>query len=306
MKKTNNILKVIGIAAVAGSITLFAACSNTQTTETPVNNAGVTQASNVSVTAQSVSLEDAIGIALAHAGIAREDARFTKTQFDNDDGVKKYEIDFIAGDKEYEYDVAESDGRILKSETEKEKNTAVNFSEGTTKASAAAPELTREVTQTSKTTKAQNAGYISVEDAKAAALKHASVAAENAKFEKAAFDVDDLIPHYDIEFYADGYEYDYEINAKTADVIEFGKEKERSNPAVTAASSFITAEEAKAAALKHAGVNAADARFEKTELDRDDAIPHYEIEFRAGRVEYEYEINAKTGSVIASEKDIDD
>lgn len=297
MKKRNNLLKVIGIAVIAGTVALFAACGNNNSTaETPVNNAGVSQSVTQSVAAQSISLEDAIEIALKHAGVARENARFTKTQIDNDDKVKNYDIEFVTNEKEYDYEVAVSDGKILKSEQEFITN--VLFDEKTTKA----PETAKAEV---KTTKAQKSGYISIDDAKAAALKHAGVAADGAVFEKANFDSDDLIPHYDVEFYSGGYEYDYEINAKNGEVIEFGKEKERNNPAVTV-SDFITADEAKQAALKHAGINAADAKFAKTELDRDDAIPHYEIEFRVGRIEYEYEVNAKTGSVIASEKDFDD
>lgn len=295
MKKTNSILKAIGISAIAGTIALFAACSNTQTAETPVNNAGVSQ-SATSVTVQNISLEDAIEIAVNHAGVARENARFTKTQLDNDDKVKKYEIDFIANGKEYEYDIALGDGKIIKNEAEAERNTD--------NPTASAPGQTEK--NAAETTKKQSAGYISVEDAKDAALRHASVSADNAVFEKAAFDSDDLIPHYDIEFHCDGYEYDYEINASTAEVIEFDKEKERSNAAVTSSANYITAEQAIEAALTHAEVSMADAKVVKSELDRDDAIAHYEIEFRVGRVEYEYEINAKTGSVIASEKDFDD
>ena len=42
------------------------------------------------------------------------------------------------------------------------------------------------------------------------------------------------------------------------------------------------------------------------EPDYDDGFTKYEIEFRAGSFEYEYELDARTGKILKSEKDIDD
>lgn len=295
--KKNNVLKALGAVAIAGSVALFAACSNTQTNEAPVNQASGSQLTTRAAES-SISLDKAIEIALAHAGVSRDNASFTKTQLDGDDAVPNYEIEFIADGVEYDYEVAVSDGKILRSETERPDSrpstdvTAKNFDSSDTAKRTAPP--------------SENPGYISVDAAKAAALKDAGVSASDAVFEKAEFDVDDLIPHYDIEFYADGYEYDYEINAKNYNVIEKSKEKERDAKSPTQGSEFIGADAAKEKAYAHAGVNTADVKRSQAELDRDDAIPHYEIEFVAGNFEYEYEINAKTGSVIASEKDYKD
>ena len=59
-------------------------------------------------------------------------------------------------------------------------------------------------------------------------------------------------------------------------------------------------------AYEHAGVKAADVKFSKAELDRDDLIVHYDVEFVADRYEYEYEINAESGKVIAFDKEFND
>lgn len=68
----------------------------------------------------------------------------------------------------------------------------------------------------------------------------------------------------------------------------------------------ITLEEAKAAALNAAGLSESDVTFTKAKLDYDDGILVYDIEFRYGTTEYEYEINAATGAVVSYDVDIDD
>ena len=71
-----------------------------------------------------------------------------------------------------------------------------------------------------------------------------------------------------------------------------------------AAPSTISAERAKQIALSHAGVGG--ASFIKVELDTDDGVQVYEIEFKVGNVEYEYDINAISGEIISSKSEVDD
>ena len=53
-----------------------------------------------------ITLDGAIDIAVADAGVARADARFTEAKFDADDRVPHYDIEFVAGEKEYDYEIA--------------------------------------------------------------------------------------------------------------------------------------------------------------------------------------------------------
>ncbi len=69
---------------------------------------------------------------------------------------------------------------------------------------------------------------------------------------------------------------------------------------------LIGEERAKKIALEHAGLSEKDVIFERTELDRDDGIVKYEIEFRQGRTEYDVDIHAYDGRILSFEKDIDD
>ena len=67
----------------------------------------------------------------------------------------------------------------------------------------------------------------------------------------------------------------------------------------------ITAAEAKAFALSHAALSETDIREFEIELDRDGGPLHYDIEFKHGGYEYDYEIDASNGSVLNSSKDLD-
>lgn len=73
----------------------------------------------------------------------------------------------------------------------------------------------------------------------------------------------------------------------------------------TNTSASVTVDQAKTIALNHAGQTADTVRFEKAEQDYDDGVLVYEIEFKAGSTEYEYEIDAQTGEIRDYEWDHD-
>lgn len=79
--------------------------------------------------------------------------------------------------------------------------------------------------------------------------------------------------------------------------------KSKKNKNLTAANRKITVRQAKAAALKDAGVSAADATFTKAALDTDDGVAVYDVEFYTLYAEYDYEIDALTGAVRSQDKE---
>lgn len=60
-----------------------------------------------------------------------------------------------------------------------------------------------------------------------------------------------------------------------------------------------------AIALAHAGLKRDAVRDLKCELDREDGIMVYEVEFESGAYDYEYDIDAKTGKILKSKKELD-
>lgn len=84
------------------------------------------------------------------------------------------------------------------------------------------------------------------------------------------------------------------------------KNNKNDNPTINTNSDKITAEKAKEIALNKAGLKATDIFGYKIELDKDDGVESYEIEFKSGRTEYSFDIKATDGTIIEFEKDIDD
>lgn len=150
-------------------------------------------------------------------------------------------------------------------------------------------------------------GAITPEQAEQVALEHAGLTGGGVVYIKTELEKDDGVWKYEIEFYANGIEYEYDIDAMTGNILRHEKDAddggnrppqtETTPPATTTPAQLIDTAEAKAAALAHAGVNADDAIFVKAELDRDDGVWKYEIEFIANGNEYEYDIDALTGAV---------
>ncbi len=109
---------------------------------------------------------------------------------------------------------------------------------------------------------------------------------------------------YEVEFIFGENEYDYEIHAKEGTVLY--KESEPINEVddddipTQIPENIISREEALAIVYADAGISADKAKHIEIELDFEDGLYVYEIEFRAGLFlnEYDYTVNAVTGSII--------
>ena len=63
---------------------------------------------------------------------------------------------------------------------------------------------------------------------------------------------------------------------------------------------------AKSIALNHAGLSENQAYDMDVELDDEDGRLVYEIEFKSGNMEYDYEIDAVSGAILKHEAELDD
>lgn len=163
--------------------------------------------------------------------------------------------------------------------------------------------------------KASAKSYIGKDAALSAALKAAGLNKNQVKNIEVKLDNDDGVMVYEVEFDRGYDEYDYDINAKTGAVVSYDNEINGKDVKSTGSSSKNTsaAKEnvignaaAKNAALKHAGVTESQATELKVELDREDGKLVYEVEFKSAGYEYDYEIDAVKGTVLQSDKELDD
>ena len=163
--------------------------------------------------------------------------------------------------------------------------------------------LTKKAAATSTSTSSTDIG---AEKAKEIALQHAGVSASNAVFVKAEREYDDGRLTYDVDFYAGNKEYDYEILASNGTILSYDADIEGyriPSSTSTSSSGYIGVERAKEIALQHAGLSASGVNFVKAEFDYDDGRAEYEIEFHHNFREYEYTIDAASGTILEAERD---
>ena len=173
--------------AVDGSILQADRNAVTQEAET-----GTTTESQTTTT-KKITKAKAKSIALKHAGVSASKATFVKAKLDYEDGRRVYEIEFYSGNTEYDYEILASNGKIISYDKDIE-----NY------------KIPRKNTSSST--------YIGKAKAKSIALKDAGVSASSATFTKTKLDYEDGIRVYEIEFYTNSAEYEYEINAKTGKI----------------------------------------------------------------------------------------
>ena len=156
------------------------------------------------------------------------------------------------------------------------------------------------------TNPASSTGLITEAAAREKALSHAGVASSDATFIRAHLEWDDGRQIYDVEFYTKDYkEYDYEIDAKTGEVLSFDYDADYYTPSYNQNNnngSYISQEEARNIALAQVSGATADNVI-KLKLDYDDGRAEYDVEIVYGTREYEFEIDAATGRILQQESD---
>ena len=216
-------------------------------------------------------------IALADAGVAAGDALHLIVKPDWDDGVRIYEVEFYTASQEYDYEIHAETGDILSRDREAEWN-------GTT-ASASTTD-------------------IGEAKARSVALNHAGISESDTSYIYAKKDWDDGRWVYDVEFWADGKEYDYEILASDGTILSYDYDAEYQwNGSSSTSGDTISTEKVKSIVTDRAGVS---GTFRELKLERDDGRTVYEGEMRSGRTDYEFTIDAYTGAVLEWDTDWDD
>lgn len=149
-----------------------------------------------------IGLDAAKEIVISDAGVSEADVTYTKTELEYEEGVQVYEIEFYSSTDEYEYEINAVTGVIRSKEKEAfHTNIEENHHENT-------------------------GADIGVEQAKSIAVDHAGFSVSEVSFSKAKLEKEDGNLVYEIKFYKDGMEYEYELLAATGEILKFDSEWE--------------------------------------------------------------------------------
>ena len=220
-----------------------------------------------------IGREEANRIAQTYAGVLEVSAVVSEVDAELDEYPPHYEVELKLPYGEFEYMVDAYTGQVLRGQAD-----ILSLAGGS--------------------------GAISQEDigaeaAKSAALSHAGVDAGRVSSIWAKRDYENGRLEYEVEFWVDGVEYEYEVDAATGQIVGFEHDGDGTGGAAAAGDNGMEA--ARDAAFRHAGVDAGQAEVTSAKREYDDGRLEYEIEFWVGTTEYDYEIDGATGAVIKSE-----
>lgn len=244
--------------------------------------------------AQLISMEAAQEAALKAANIAAENAAISATTLNEVAGTSCYKVEFTSGDYAYAYTVNAETGAVMEMSS-REKN-AVDTQAQT---EATVPAADSATTQSSAAATAQTVtGTVDEEMAQKIALEHAGVKATDATITKSKLDYEGRRQVYEIEWYAGGKKYDYEIAVDTGEILSSAYDEKTSGWSVSNSSNVTVSEaDAKQTALGRVS-GATQKDIYEWKFDYDDGRPEYEGKIIYGGTEYDFTIDASSGAVI--------
>lgn len=237
-----------------------------------------------------ISMEQAQTAALDAANIAAADADISSATLSEVAGVTCYKVEFTSGDHTYAYSISAENGEVLEA-SYRDKNAAPADSTQTDTPASGATTTPAQITPSTST----STGAVDEAKAQEIALAHAGVNAADATITKSKLDYDDGRQVYELEWYANGAKYDYEVAVATGEIVNFGYKAKT----VVGTGNSATVSEATAKQTALARVSGATAaNIYKFKLDFDDGRWEYEGEIRYGTMEYDFTIDANTGALL--------
>ncbi len=253
-------------------------------------------------------------IALEHAGFTAADVVGIQVEMDYEHGVMVYEVDFYADAYEYDYDINAETGEIVKNDREFEDDAWFSqYEQKMVKEFQDKEHLQNEQALVRKEQET-NEEYLTLDEIKAIVFEHAGVDAAKVFDLETEFDYDNGRAEYEVDFESGEFDYDYDVDAVTGEVIKNNKKSDPENlfenglsttsPDGTA--EYISADRAKEIALSHAGVAETNVFDYDCELEHEKGRAVYEVDFESMNYEHEYDIDAVTGEILRSDKEIRD
>lgn len=231
-------------------------------------------------------------------------SRMAVLEMECEDGRYIYEAEFFFTGKKFEVVYDALNGELL-SEKTKETNwipEITTASASQPEASTTAPESTKDAeNQGTETTETPASGREKIGNERAKEIALGKAEAENAKITEMKLEREDGRLVYEGEMKDASYEYEFEIDAYTGVVLKWEKEavkKRQENTSEHPAEEPNTIGKDAAASIALAKAKESGAFLVKIKLDHEDGRLVYEGEIRDNSYEYEFEIDAYTGTVL--------
>ena len=141
---------------------------------------------------------------------------------------------------------------------------------------------------------------IGEQGAKEAALAHAGLTEGDVVSLSVKREYDDGRLEYEVKFWVDTTEYEYTVDGATGDI-----RKSEREPHPSASSADIGQDQAVSIALAHAGLSQSQVYGLEAEREWEDDHLEYQVEFKAGGMEYSYDIAASDGAILSFEREKD-
>lgn len=292
MKKS--ILSIAMTAAIPLAALSLAACGGSQTAST----------------ADYIGIDAAKEAALSDAGVSADGAEFSTAGLDSRNGVFYYAVDFTENGVNYEYDIDALTGVVI----ERAKTPAAGGpsageagAETAAASETAAPagESAAQVPASTSPAGSQGTGSggpITEAEARAIALSQAGLTEADVRFIESKKDRHDGQSVFEVEFDAlTGEEYSYDIREADGAIVSYDYDSDRKPSANSSGSGMLSEDQIRETVLSRVpGASAADVRLW---LDEDDDRYQYEGQLIWDGMEYEFKIDAYSGSVLEWEAD---
>ena len=290
MKKS--ILSIAMTAAIPLAALSLAACGGSQTAST----------------ADYIGIDAAKEAALSDAGVSADGAEFSTAGLDSRNGVFYYAVDFTENGVNYEYDIDALTGVVI----ERAKTPAAGGQGEAGTETAAASETAAPAGETAAQVPASTSpagsqetgsgGPITEAEARAIALSQAGLTEADVRFIESKKDRHDGQSVFEVEFDAlTGEEYSYDIREADGAIVSYDYDSDRKPSANSSGSGMLSEDQIRETVLSRVpGASAADVRLW---LDEDDDRYQYEGQLIWDGMEYEFKIDAYSGSVLEWEAD---
>lgn len=257
--------------------------------------------------------EKALNTAIEQAGVNAEEIFDVEVEIEKKNGVVIIEVEFQTEGKEYEYHINKATGEVISSTIKND-----DYRPGSNSTAESGKDIITKV------------------EALDIALADAGLKGTDVKDIEIDLDEDDSVLHYEVEFErkatSEKTEYEYDIDAYTGKILKKVVDNMPAAPSPTpeipvapteaptqnpteaptekpAVPQLITRDEALQIALDDAGLKKSEIKKLEVDLDNDDGVLSYEIEFErkldddTSDYEYEYDIDAYTGEILKKEVD---